>query len=123
MSQTRMASSLLANGLCRAVTIDSRKDWDTHDANVVQHGHYDALFFGLGLLMDSLQQENILHRTLIAVVSEMTRTPAINAAAGKDHWGHTSALLIGAHLFGPRSGFRTNPRRRRRTMRFVIVQP
>ena len=99
-TQTRMAASLLADGLCRTVTVDSRKDWDTHDANFLQHGHFDALFMGLGLLMDALADAGIQDRTLVAVVSEMTRTPAINAAAGKDHWGHTSALLVGPSVRG-----------------------
>lgn len=99
-TQTRMAASLLADGLCRTVTVDSRKDWDTHDANFLQHGHYDAMFMGLGVLMDALVEAGIQDKTLVAVVSEMTRTPAINAAAGKDHWGHTSALLVGPSVRG-----------------------
>lgn len=100
VTQTRMAANLLADGICRTVTVDSRKDWDTHDVNAAQHGHFDALFMGLGMLMDALEEAGIQDRTLVAVVSEMTRTPKINAAAGKDHWGHTSALLIGPSVRG-----------------------
>ena len=99
-TQTQMAANLLADGLCRAVTIDSRKDWDTHDTNVQQHGHYEALFTGLDTLMQSLQARGILDKTLVCVLSEMTRTPKLNGAAGKDHWGHTSALLLGAGVRG-----------------------
>jgi hypothetical protein len=99
-TQTDMAASLLADGLCRSVTIDSRKDWDTHDMNVAQHGHFDALFLGLDTLLQSLETRGILDRTLVCVLSEMTRTPRINGAAGKDHWGHTSALMIGAGVRG-----------------------
>ena len=99
-TQTRMAASLLSQGLCRTVTVDSRKDWDTHDANYLQHGHFEGLFLGLGVLMDALEDQGILDRTMVAVVSEMTRTPKINAANGKDHWGHTSTLLIGAGVRG-----------------------
>ncbi len=99
-TQTRMAAALLADGLCSTVTIDSRKEWDTHDSNYLQHGHFDALFFGLDMLLDALGERGILDRTAVAVVSEMTRTPAINAALGKDHWGHTSAMLIGPGFRG-----------------------
>ena len=99
-TQTDMAASLLVDGLCKAVTIDSRKDWDTHDMNVAQHGHFNLLFLGLDTLLSSLEARGILDRTLVCVISEMTRTPRINGAMGKDHWGHTSAMLIGAGVRG-----------------------
>ena len=47
-----------------------------------------AVAFGLFMIM--------LDNTVVAVLSEMTRTPLRNASGGKDHWGHTSALLLGA---------------------------
>lgn len=100
ITQAEIAASLLKNGLCRTVTLDSRRDWDTHDANVAQHENFEALFYGLDVLLSSLEANGILDRTTVAVVSEMTRTPALNADAGKDHWGHTSALLIGAGVRG-----------------------
>ena len=99
-TQIDMTTSLLKDGLCRAVTIDSRKAWDTHDSNFLQHEFYNALFLGLNDLVDALEVEGLLDKTLVCVLSEMTRTPAINAAVGKDHWGHTSALLIGAGVRG-----------------------
>ena len=45
----------------------------------------------------------MLDDTVVAVVSEMTRTPKLNggeADAGKDHWPVTSAMLIGAPATG-----------------------
>jgi uncharacterized protein (DUF1501 family) len=35
-------------------------------------------------------------------MSEMGRTPRLNAAAGRDHWTYTSAMLIGAGVAGGR---------------------
>jgi hypothetical protein len=46
--------------------------------------------------MRELEQRGLLEDTVVAVLSEMTRTPLRNSATGKDHWGHTSALLLGA---------------------------
>ena len=109
-TQIDMTTSLLKDGLCRAVTIDSRKAWDTHDSNFLQHEFYNALFLGLTDLVDALVAEDLIDKTLVCVMSEMTRTPAINAAVGKDHWGHTSALMIGAGL----RSCRPRPRRPRR---------
>ncbi|NCG20024.1 MAG: DUF1501 domain-containing protein [Rhodobacterales bacterium] len=100
ITQASIAASLLKNGLCRSVTLDSRRDWDTHEYNAAQHANFDALFVGLESLMTSLENEGILNETLVCVVSEMTRTPKLNGSLGKDHWGHTSALLMGAGIRG-----------------------
>ncbi len=96
VEQAGIAAELLAQGLCHAVTLDTREHWDTHDGNAAQHGMYDRLFAGLSALMERLEAHDLLDRTVVAVVSEMTRTPLRNASRGKDHWGHGSALLLGA---------------------------
>lgn len=95
-SQIDIALDLVEHGLCHAVTIDSREAWDTHDLNVQQHDMYERVFRGLGGLMRDLEERGLLDRVVVAVVSEMTRTPQRNQALGKDHWAHTSALLMGA---------------------------
>jgi uncharacterized protein (DUF1501 family) len=102
--QMDIAVNLLDAKMCQAVTIDTRQDWDTHSMNVAQHASYDATFEGLSRLMANLQAKNMLDDTVVAVISEMTRTPLRNAGEGKDHWGHTSAMLIGAVRGNARSG-------------------
>jgi hypothetical protein len=104
VEQAGIAVDLLQAGLCHSVTLDTREHWDTHDANAAQHGMYDRLFAGLSALMERLERASLLERTVVAVVSEMTRTPLRNASTGKDHWGHTSALLLGAVRGGAVSG-------------------
>lgn len=94
--QLSMAVDLVDQEVCRAVTIDTTFDWDTHDFNVDQHGYYQQLFGGLDQLMQRLEDLGHLDDTVVAVLSEMTRTPLRNSAGGKDHWGHTSAMLLGA---------------------------
>lgn len=93
---------LLSNSVCSAVLIDSGHRWDTHENNVAQHGHYQQLFTDLDRLCEGLERSGLLDDTLVAVLSEMGRTPRRNAALGKDHWPHASALLIGAGVSGGR---------------------
>lgn len=94
--QIQMAVDLVDQQVCRAVTLDTTFDWDTHDVNLDQHLYFQSLFVGLEQLMALLEARGRLDDTVVAVVSEMTRTPLRNSAGGKDHWGHTSAMLLGA---------------------------
>ena len=98
--QVEIGVQLLQAGLCKAVTVDSKQDWDSHDNNSLQHDMFNDLFGGLDILMTELQAANILDRTLVVVVSEMTRSPKRNNANGKDHWGHGSALFLGGCVRG-----------------------
>lgn len=102
--QLVIAVDLIESGLCHTITVDTREEWDTHQINAGQHDAYDRTFTGLGVLMDDLEQRGLLDSVVVAVISEMTRTPLRNASGGKDHWGHTSALLLGAVRGGAVSG-------------------
>lgn len=93
---------LLQGNICSAVLIDSGHRWDTHENNVNQHAHYQTLFSDLDRLVTALDRSGMLDDTLVAVMSEMGRTPRRNAALGKDHWPHASALLIGGGVSGGR---------------------
>lgn len=94
--QMKIGVNLIEAGLCHAITVDTRNDWDSHDQNAAQHRYYEDLFQDLWVILDELDSRQLLDDYVIAVVSEMTRTPVRNAAGGKDHWGHTSAMLMGA---------------------------
>lgn len=98
--QIEIAISLIKNNVCHSVMLDSRYEWDTHEINVVQHANYNGLFQALAQLYDRLFEEGLFEDTVVAVISEMTRTPLLNAAGGKDHWPHTSALLFGGGVRG-----------------------
>lgn len=69
---------------------------------------WEDLFQGLGLLMAALDGtqgpsgQPLSADTLVLVVSEMGRTPALNGVAGKDRWPYTSALLVGPGLAADR---------------------
>jgi uncharacterized protein (DUF1501 family) len=51
--------------------------------------------------MEDLEQRGLLDETLVVVMSEMGRTPRINANGGRDHWTYCySILLAGAGIRG-----------------------
>ncbi len=105
--QAAAAIDLFGSGLCHTVSLDSRLSWDTHDDITEQQGLYDRLFTGLGEALTSFSAANsgaLPDDTVFVVVSEMTRTPKLNATGGKDHWPVTSALVIGGSGTGLRGG-------------------
>jgi hypothetical protein len=97
-----IAIGLLEREIAAAVMLQSPGIWDTHTGNQNQHENFQCLFFGLGRLLEGLAAADLFDDTLVVVTSEMGRTPTLNEAGGKDHWGHTSALLIGGGLPGGR---------------------
>jgi hypothetical protein len=98
--QVEIAIALIEGGVCHSVMLDSRYEWDTHEINQIQHTNYDGLFRNLATLYDRLVEEGLIEDTVVAVISEMTRTPLLNASGGKDHWPHTSAMLFGGNVRG-----------------------
>jgi len=76
--------------------------WDTHSNVSQQESMYNDLFGGLNGMMHLLHKNKMLDDTLVLVLSEMGRTPKLNAQKGKDHWPYTSAMLIGKGVNGGR---------------------
>ncbi len=101
--QIELALTMLASS-SRGVYLDSGEDWDTH-TNIADQGiSANNLFGDLALLMQRLQETGLLASTTVVVMSEMGRTPKLNApgpTGGKDHWPVTSAMVLGA---GVRAG-------------------
>ncbi|MEO0600959.1 MAG: DUF1501 domain-containing protein [Myxococcota bacterium] len=94
----RRAARALSEGFSRAVFVQDEGYWDTHGGNAQQPGLFTSLFRGLGQLLDELDAAGIRDETLVLVVSEMGRSPLLNAQQGKDHWPFTSAMLLGADV-------------------------
>jgi hypothetical protein len=46
-------------------------------------------------LVDDLDQRGLYERTLVVAMGEFGRTPRMNSAAGRDHWGHAFSVLMG----------------------------
>ncbi|MBI1904182.1 MAG: DUF1501 domain-containing protein [Planctomycetia bacterium] len=70
--------------------------WDTHSKNFAacQTELLPLLDQGLSALIEDLDQRGRLDETLIVCMGEFGRTPKINAAAGRDHWGDCSTTLL-----------------------------
>jgi Protein of unknown function (DUF1501) len=75
--------------------------WDTHAQNADQLEDVLCPMFDVGFtaLIEDLEQRGLLHETLVIAIGEFGRTPKINGAAGRDHWGHVfSFALAGAGI-------------------------
>ena len=99
--QVDLAIAALSLGTSAACQIELT-GWDTHTGNVQQGPLWQELFTQLHRLISGLDDAGILEDTVVAVVSEMGRTPKLNGDVGKDHWPVTSAMLIGTELGGGR---------------------
>lgn len=104
-TQAQTALDAFEAGLARTALVQfdgwCGQGWDTHSDNFLQGQNYDLLFQYLAALMADLDGRGSLAQELtIAVVSEMGRTPGLNAGGGKDHWTFTSAMLVGAGVRG-----------------------
>jgi len=119
--QANVAVQALSLGLSRCVTLQhlgqGGQGWDTHANNdELQTGHFEDLFAGLSSLMRLLQvtpgevEPTLADETTVVVLSEMGRTPKLNAFNGKDHWPYTSVLIHGPRITGSRviGGFDAN---------------
>lgn len=110
--QSSIAVAALRDGLCRSVAVDSLLDFDTHVGNDRQAELTDALFLGVDQLLGrlaltpspDLPGHSLLDHTTVVLVSEMTRTPNLNAAGGKDHWPFAVGAIFGAGVASGVSG-------------------
>ncbi|MDP2307209.1 MAG: DUF1501 domain-containing protein [Pseudomonadota bacterium] len=110
--QVQVAVDALSLGVSRCVTLASAGavlGWDTHADNDNQQSPlWENLFSGLGQLMQALattpgtSEATLADETVLVVLSEMGRTPKLNAFNGKDHWPYTSAMVVGPNLVGNR---------------------
>ncbi len=110
--QVQVAVDALSLGVSRCVTLASAGavlGWDTHADNDNQQSPlWETLFSGLGQLMQALantpgtSEPTLADETVVVVLSEMGRSPKLNAFNGKDHWPYTSAMVIGPNLVGDR---------------------
>jgi uncharacterized protein (DUF1501 family) len=109
-AQSRLAVDALAQRVARCATVAfSGSGWDTHVQNdYYQDLNFESLFAGLNELMDGLAAApgdlggTLADETIVVVLSEMGRTPQLNAGQGKDHWPYTSMLMTGPLITGGR---------------------
>jgi hypothetical protein len=112
--QTFGQSVLLARRLLEAgvklVTVYWHRDksggdtsWDTHAKNFSQLKNrlIPQIDRPLATLLADLQDRGLLDDTLVVWLSEFGRTPKVNGAAGRDHWGPCNTIwFAGAGIPG-----------------------
>jgi hypothetical protein len=93
-----LARRLIESG-CRFVSASGYRhgQWDTHGNNeeLLRKDLAPHLDQTLSVLLDDLQQRGLLETTLVLVMGEFGRTPAINPQLGRDHWPNCWSLLLG----------------------------
>jgi hypothetical protein len=62
--------------------------WDTHTRNfaILRDNNLPQFDQTYSALLEDLEDRGLLDETLVVVLSEMGRTPRVNANAGRDHW-------------------------------------
>ena len=77
--------------------------WDHHQ-NIYTANVLPAMALqldnALGALMDDLKASGRFHETLIIMMGEFGRTPALSAAAGRDHYAIQSVFMAGGGVTG-----------------------
>lgn len=106
-AQLTLAADVIEQGVSHSVMVDTRLNWDTHQNNDQQNAFHDSLFAALDGMAGDLASRpgktagnTLLDETVVVVMSEMTRTPLLNATNGKDHWPFASAMVMGAGVAG-----------------------
>lgn len=104
------SSSLIARRLVEAgvrfvnVSWDFPGDnsWDTHADNFNWlRGALPSLDLTYSALLSDLESSGLLDETLVVLMSDMGRTPQVNASAGRDHWTYAySVVFAGAGIRG-----------------------
>ncbi|MFN0196684.1 MAG: DUF1501 domain-containing protein, partial [Planctomycetaceae bacterium] len=77
--------------------------WDTHAQNADRLEDALCPIFDITFpaLIRDLEDRGLLSETLVLAIAEFGRTPKINGAGGRDHWGHVfSFALAGAGIAG-----------------------
>ena len=82
--------------------------WDTHEKNYENlKSHLMApCDRGFAALLEDLHQRGMLDDTLVIWMGEFGRTPQINPAGGRDHWGALQSIVmagggvVGGQVYG-----------------------
>jgi hypothetical protein len=75
---------------------DANPMWDTHTHNAerMKTALMPPTDLAFSALLEDLSQRGLLDETLVVWAAEFGRSPRINAAAGRDHWGHVFSLAL-----------------------------
>ncbi len=112
VGQAALAARRLIEAGVRFVTIGFG-GWDTHGDNfrTLRDRLLPPLDQALSALIRDLESRGLLAETIVVCAGEFGRTPRVNAAAGRDHWSRSLAVLLAGGGFPGGSVFgATDPR-------------
>ncbi|MEZ4384160.1 MAG: DUF1501 domain-containing protein [Nannocystaceae bacterium] len=105
MQQAQLALAAFKAGLAVAVNLNLG-GFDTHgNHDRDQIRQLAKLLYGVDFLMSEAESAGLGGKLTVMIGSDFARGPGYNgndAYAGKDHWPHTSAMLLGAGIPGGR---------------------
>ncbi len=96
-----LARRLIESGV-RFVTVTDG-GWDTHQNNFksLKDSKLPPVDTALPQLLIDLEQRGMLDNTLVCWFTDFGRTPVVNSASGRDHWGSAGfAIMAGAGVPG-----------------------
>lgn len=96
-----LARRLIESGV-RFVTVTDG-GWDTHQNNFksLKDNRLPPVDQALPQLLIDLEERGLLDNTLVCWLTDFGRTPTINSASGRDHWGSAGfAIMAGAGVPG-----------------------
>lgn len=82
---------------------DANPVWDSHrdETNRLKNVLVPPMDKAISGLLSDLESRGLLEETLVAVVSEFGRSPRLDGAQGRGHWGHVfSVALAGGGIRG-----------------------
>lgn len=95
---------LLARRLCERgcgfVTVTTNFVWDMHadvnNATISEGMDYMGvpLDHAVSAFLDDVRERGLSDKILLVVCGEMGRTPRVNKAGGRDHWGNLAPLML-----------------------------
>ena len=107
-------------------TADDTNDnpaWDTHSKNAerCKTALVPKMDLAYSALLDDLDDRGLLDETLVVWMGEFGRSPKINGAGGRDHWGHVFSVALagggvrGGQVYGASDAVGGHPREGRVT--------
>jgi hypothetical protein len=71
--------------------------WDNHNGifRILQEDRLPTLDKAMSALVSDLSERGLLQDTAIVWMGEFSRTPRINADAGRDHWARAWSVVVG----------------------------
>jgi hypothetical protein len=89
-----MARRLIESGVRFVTVTDGSWDHHTKQFGNLQLYSMPPMDQGLPALLADLEERGLLETTLVVVMTDFGRTPKINSAAGRDHWGSAGTVIM-----------------------------